>query len=458
MRRNVREFLEYISPYLEVATVLEIGSLQVETQENLSNLRPLFPRSLFLGSDIRKGKGVDIVQDAHDLAIKSSSVDLVLCIDTLEHILDPWTAIKEFKRVLSDNGTLIISSVMDFPIHDYPNDYWRFTPEIFWEFLKDLKYKKIFFQGDFFKPDTLIAIGSKKELELEFPKKVANRDLFEYSKTCASTAETKPTNWLPPAIPDEHSSDFLSKLAEEVAKMIPLGAKILDVGCFLGLCTDIILKKRCIIQGIALDKYTYGLLSNRYSRVFTLDEFNRLTDRFDVVLMMDLHIRELFPISRTRKILKEDGFLILSIPNIFHISFILEILKDTPDILSKLALGIEELPVLVEDMIKVEARFDEVWYSELWAQLPEDFRNIVSKAADINTYRILLKCKPYEKSSYKENKKDFLRSFLKIIQELKALAHQKYIFEKKYREIINSKSWKVTEPFRKAKKLLKDLI
>ena len=458
MRKNIREFLELVSTHLNVKNVIEIGSLQVEGQEDLSNLRPLFPHSTFLGSDIRKGKGVDIIQDAHNLAIKDSSFDLVLCIDTLEHILDPWTAIKEFKRILSESGTLIISSVMDFPIHDYPNDYWRFTPEIFLEFLKDLEYKKVFFQGDFFKPDTLIGIGSRRKLDLEFPRRVANRDLFEYTGPSASTVETKTINWFPPISPAENSIDFLGKLAEEIAKIIPPGAKILDIACSLGPCTDLLLERACSIHGVALDRYTHGSLSSRYTHMISLGEIDQLQDKFDAILMLNIQVKKLFPITRTKKLLKEDGFLILSIPNPFHIASILETLKDPSRAINKLAAALEDLPIAVEDLIRIEVLPDETWYGNLWVQLPDDFKNTMDKVVDIKTYKILIKCRPYDRASYQEHKKDFLSAVSRILREFKRLAHQKDLLEDEHKRVINSRSWRMTEPLRKAKRLIKVLL
>jgi SAM-dependent methyltransferase len=48
--------------------------------------------------------------------------------DTLEHCGDPLAACREIHRVVRDGGLCVISSVMFFPVHGYPQDYWRFTP------------------------------------------------------------------------------------------------------------------------------------------------------------------------------------------------------------------------------------------------------------------------------------------------------------------------------------------
>lgn len=49
------------------------------------------------------------VADAHKLPFKNNSFDLVICTETLEHVLDPEKVLKEMKRVLKKNGYAIIS-------------------------------------------------------------------------------------------------------------------------------------------------------------------------------------------------------------------------------------------------------------------------------------------------------------------------------------------------------------
>jgi SAM-dependent methyltransferase len=108
--------------------IVEFGSLQVEP-EQASDLRPVFRDKQFIGTDIRPGPGVDRTEDLRALSFADGEVGTALCLDTLEHCEDPLAACRELHRVLRTGGVCVVASVMWFPIHSYPHDYWRFTPE-----------------------------------------------------------------------------------------------------------------------------------------------------------------------------------------------------------------------------------------------------------------------------------------------------------------------------------------
>lgn len=50
-----------------------------------------------------------IIADAHKLPFGDKSFDLVICTETLEHVIDPKKALMEMKRVLHPKGRAIIS-------------------------------------------------------------------------------------------------------------------------------------------------------------------------------------------------------------------------------------------------------------------------------------------------------------------------------------------------------------
>src|SRR3712207_58870 len=111
--------------------IVEFGSLQVERETQDADLRPLFAGRDFTGTDMRPGPGVDRVEDLRSLTFGDAEVGTAICLDTLEHCEDPPAACRELARVVADGGVCVISSVLLFDIHAYPNDYFRFTPEGF---------------------------------------------------------------------------------------------------------------------------------------------------------------------------------------------------------------------------------------------------------------------------------------------------------------------------------------
>ncbi len=108
-----------ISKYETTEKVLEIGSW------GKPGYIKYFPNRV--GVDIRKGENVDVVASVYDLPFGEKEFDTVLCISVLEHLEDPLIAVEEMNRVLKVGGKIIVSVPFMFPIHEAPNDYWRFT-------------------------------------------------------------------------------------------------------------------------------------------------------------------------------------------------------------------------------------------------------------------------------------------------------------------------------------------
>ncbi len=169
MRSSIRDFVEICADQLSPAgPIVEFGALQV-TESPEEDLRPLFEGLEYIGSDLREGPGVDRVLDLHDIDLADDSVGWVVCVDTLEHVEYPREALREMHRVLRPGGVLVLTSVFDFPIHNYPHDFWRFTPEGFRSLFKPFQTR---FVGSFGKseesPQSVVGVGIK-DRELELP-------------------------------------------------------------------------------------------------------------------------------------------------------------------------------------------------------------------------------------------------------------------------------------------------
>lgn len=83
----------------------------------------------------------DYDADIHSLPFPEHSWDAVICLDVLEHILDPRLAVSEIHRILKPGGFLLLGAPflisyhgkttkgVGTPAHDSYPDYWRFTHE-----------------------------------------------------------------------------------------------------------------------------------------------------------------------------------------------------------------------------------------------------------------------------------------------------------------------------------------
>lgn len=111
-------------------TVLEIGARVVGPVSTLLASR-FAPECRHLGVDIHPAAGVDIVADAHFLshAVVAGSLSGVFSRAVLEHIAAPWLVAAEINRVLAMGGVTYHLVPQTFPVHEMPNDFWRYTDE-----------------------------------------------------------------------------------------------------------------------------------------------------------------------------------------------------------------------------------------------------------------------------------------------------------------------------------------
>ncbi|MBP9098505.1 MAG: class I SAM-dependent methyltransferase [Ferruginibacter sp.] len=91
---------------------------------------------LFL-SNVNSYKGCDVVQsskncvdvicEATNIPVGSSSFDTVISTQTIEHVADHRMLVAEAYRLLKPGGYFIVSGPMYWPLHEEPYDYFRFT-------------------------------------------------------------------------------------------------------------------------------------------------------------------------------------------------------------------------------------------------------------------------------------------------------------------------------------------
>lgn len=114
-RRNLEKFLE---KYRSDKKTLDIGS-------GGSSYGKFFPNRLTV--DIDPMRKPEIVADVHCLPFKNEEFEMVLCTEVLEHTKNPQLAVNEMMRVLKKNGLIVLTTRFVYPLHDSPNDFFRFT-------------------------------------------------------------------------------------------------------------------------------------------------------------------------------------------------------------------------------------------------------------------------------------------------------------------------------------------
>lgn len=86
----------------------------------------------------------NICADATKLPLRSGSVDTLVCLEVLEYVWDPPSALNEFRRVLKPGGTLVLSTPF---LHrqDASDDYWRFTEAALRRLLNQARFETVGF-------------------------------------------------------------------------------------------------------------------------------------------------------------------------------------------------------------------------------------------------------------------------------------------------------------------------
>ena len=118
---------EFVKAYKFEGPVLDVGSGDVSYW-----YKPSFEGFQYLTADPLPSLSsivdynVDVCNLPRDL---KDSFGVVLMLESLEHIANPFCAFKSCFRILKPGGFLLCSTVACYGIHKHPADFWRFLPD-----------------------------------------------------------------------------------------------------------------------------------------------------------------------------------------------------------------------------------------------------------------------------------------------------------------------------------------
>jgi SAM-dependent methyltransferase len=83
----------------------------------------------YTGADIEPRKGVDVLIDKSCVWELADRYDLIVSLNTFEHVDKPWILVKTMAEHLKPFGTMLIVAPFSFQYHRHPVDCWRYTPD-----------------------------------------------------------------------------------------------------------------------------------------------------------------------------------------------------------------------------------------------------------------------------------------------------------------------------------------
>ena len=127
-------------PTVDPAAHWQRQVMNAAVNEHLGSIGPAELSAAEISGDFRAGLGwrrhrsldypeFDILEVPDDL---EASFDVVICEQVLEHVEDPWLAVRNLRKLVAPGGHVVVSTPFMVKVHELPaygmRDYWRFTP------------------------------------------------------------------------------------------------------------------------------------------------------------------------------------------------------------------------------------------------------------------------------------------------------------------------------------------
>ena len=168
-------FMQAVDESFDINTrIIELGARVIDVQKPLS-ARNIFNKNHtadeYTGLDFIEGDHVDMLCDIRKLPFEDKSISTVIAMNLFEHVEEPWLAFDEIKRVINDNGTVIIATPFCYQIHGCPDDFYRYTPSLYLNTFKNFDTRITVTVGYHKRPKMVYFIGgNNKSLANNFEK------------------------------------------------------------------------------------------------------------------------------------------------------------------------------------------------------------------------------------------------------------------------------------------------
>lgn len=382
--------------------IIDLGSTDI-----YGCYRPIFNEAAwdYTGVDLASGTNVDLVlSDPYNwLEIDSESVDVFISGQTFEHIEYFWETILEINRILKPGGLCCIIAPSGGPEHRYPLDCWRFYSDGFKSLARYAKLDALYVKtqwepegyddgGDVWADSILIA--KKPEIKKGNDDKVLTDQRI---------------------IRENDDKDSLSKIIE----ILTPESYILELGPAEGYLTKCMYEQlNCRIDCVEISP-EMARITKKYCNRMVIGDLDEMdlgshfkSGSYDFVIIADVleHIKEdKKTLTACRNLLKDNGKLIVSVPNIAHSSIIGSLLKGQFEYRDQGLLDPTHIKFYTRESIqalltKCQFQMDnvdtvsilpeETEIGDSLTDLPFDLQNVILNRPDSLTYQFIITCRP----------------------------------------------------------------